>query len=1019
MNISEPFIRRPVGTTLLAAALFIVGAVAYFFLPVATLPSLDYSTISVSASRPGADPTTMAASVAAPLERKLGSMAGVTEITSQSWTGLTRIIVAFDIGRNIDAAARDVQAAINAALSDLPTDMPQRPSFRKSTDALEPVMILALTSRTLPSGAVFDAADSIIAQRIARVPGVAEARLAGSEQPAIRIQLDPSRLASMNIGVDQVANAIAAANIRGAVGAFDGADRSWSIATNDQLTTPEDFRAIVVTSSKGVVTKLGDIAVVERGVRNRLAAGWYNGRPAVLINIARQPNANVNEVVERVKALLPEALRWAPQGIDIGVLSDRTQTIRASVGEIERTLLISIGMVMLVVFVFLRRSTPMIAAGVTVPLSLIGTCACMWLAGYSIDNLSLMALTVSVGFVVDDAIVMIENIESVRVKGKSPLEAAIIGAGQIGFTVISITLSLIAVFVPLLFMDGLMGRFLREFSYTLACAILISSVISLTVTPMCCAWLPVPKVETKNRFDRLVDAVLTRILRWYERSLLPVIDHPWLTLIVIFGTIAWTAYLYGVIPKGNLPQDDNGFINGATEAAADISFAEMVRLQKEAEAIIVADPDVVGVGSSLGGGVLSSAMNQGRFTIRLKPREERSGSSKDVIARLRKDFAKLIGLQVMLTPSQDVFLHARWSASAYQFTILDDDIAELTEWAPKILARLRSLPQIVDVTSDRQQGALSANVVVDRNAASRLGVQISSIDAALNAAFGQRQDSVIYGDKNQYRVVMETAPARQRDMRDLSNMYVSSVFSGQVPLASLARFERSTVPLVVNHQGVMPAVTITFNVPPEETLQSASLAVERAFAEMNPPRGLRGELSGEAGDARRVSHSMSTLILVALLAVYIILGVLYESLLHPITIISTLPAAGLGALLSLQMFGVEFSMIAFIGILLLIGIVKKNGIMLVDFALIAERDGMSVHDAALLAAKERFRPILMTTLAALFGALPLAFASGIGTDLRRPLGITIVGGLLLSQALTLYTTPVIYLLMSKVRGSRP
>ncbi|HEY8066377.1 MAG TPA: efflux RND transporter permease subunit [Methylosinus sp.] len=1019
MNISEPFIRRPVGTTLLAMALFVVGCVAYLFLPVASLPSLDYSSISVSASRPGADPATMAASVAAPLERQLGAIAGVTEITSASWTGTSRILVQFDMSRSLDAAARDVQAAINAALTDLPSDMPQRPFLRKSTDALEPVMILALTSQTLPSGVIFDAADSIIAQRIARVPGVAEARIAGSEQPAIRIQLDPARLAVMGVGIDKVATAITTANVRTAVGSLDGDERSWTIETNDQLATPEDFRGIVVSAEKGVIVKLGDVADVDRGVRNRLAAGWYNGRPAVLINVARQPNANVNEVVEQVKALLPELERWVPAGVDIGFLSDRTQTIRASVGEIQRTLLLSVTMVMGVVFVFLRRATPMIAAGVTLPLSLIGACAAMWVAGYSIDNLSLMALTVSVGFVVDDAIVMIENIESWVARGKSRFEAALIGARQIGFTVVSISLSLIAVFVPLLFMDGLMGRFLREFSYTLASAILISTVVSLTVTPMVCAWMPSSTKRDNSRFDRIVEGALSKIVDWYARSLRPVIDHPRLTLVVIVGTIGWTAYLYQALPKGNLPQDDNGFVNGSTEAAPDVSFAEMIRLQKQAEAIISVDPDVAGVGSSVGGGALTAALNQGRFNIRLKPREERSLSSKQVIARLRKELGKVAGLQVMLTPSQDVFLHARWSASAYQFTLLDDDVAELTEWAPKVLARMRKVPQIVDVTSDRQQGGLGARVVVDRNAASRLGVPISAVDAALNGAFGQRQDSVIYGERNQYRAVLETPPTRQRDLRDLAGIYVSSASGGQVPLSAIARFERSTLPMVVNHQGALPAVTITFNLAPEETLELASHAVERAFAEMNPPSGLRGELAGEAGDARRVGRSMTILIVVALLAVYIILGVLYESLVHPVTIISTLPAAGLGALLSLQMFAIEFSMIAFIGILLLIGIVKKNGIMLVDFALIAEReDGLTPRDAALLAAKERFRPILMTTLAAMFGALPLAFAAGIGTDLRRPLGITIVGGLLLSQLLTLYTTPVIYLLMSKARMPR-
>ena len=1017
MNISEPFVRRPVGTTLLATALFVYGAVAYFFLPVATLPSLDYAAISVTAVRPGADPATMAASVAAPLERRLSAIAGVADLTSQSWIGTSRIIVQFDINRNIDSAARDVQAAINAATTDLPSDLPQPPTFRKSTDALEAVMIIALTSDTLPTSVVFDATDSVLAQRISRIPGVAEARITGSEQPAIRLQVDPSRLSAMGVGIDQVATAINTANVHGAVGALSGDQLSWSIAVNDQLSTPEDYRNIVVAQNKGAVVKLGDVAKIELGVRNRLAAGWYNGKPAVLLNITKQPTANVNEVVDRVKELLPELRRWMPKGIDVDFLSDRTQTIRASISEIERALLLSVVLVMGVVFVFLRRLTPIVAASVTVPLSLVGTCAAMWMAGYSIDNLSLMALTVSVGFVVDDAIVMIEHIESEVARGKSRFEAALDGSRQIGFTVISISLSLVAVFIPLLFMDGLMGRFLREFSNTLACSIVISTVISLTVTPMICAWLPSGVAKTPTRFDRIVDGALNQVVEWYGRSLTPVIDHPWLMLIVIVATIGTTVHLYRTIPKGSLPQDDNGFVNGSTEASGDVSFGELMRLQKIAEAIISVDPDVASVGSSIGsGGAMSYGSNQGKFNIKLKPRAERLTNSRGVIARLRKELKKVVGLKVYLTPSQDVFLHTRWSASSYQYTLTDADLDELSEWSRKLLKRLREIPQLADVTSDQQAGGLKARVVVDRDLASRTGVAMSSIDAALNSSFGQRQDAIIYGDRNQYRVVIEAPSTRQGDVNDLSSIYASSTIGGPVRLDTLAHIERTNMPLVVNHQGLLPAVTVTFNLAPGTTLEAATQLVDDAFRQMGPPAGLRGAFAGEAGDLNRVARSMSTLIIVAIAAVYIVLGILYESLSHPVTIISTLPSAGLGALLALELFEIEFTVMAFIGILLLIGIVKKNGIMLVDFALVAERvDKLGPRDSALLAAKERFRPILMTTLAALFGALPLAFSSGIGADLRRPLGIAIVGGLLFSQILTLYSTPVIYLIMSRFR----
>jgi len=1016
MNISELCIRRPVGTALLAAALFLLGAVAYFFLPVASLPAVDFPAVGVTASRPGADPETMAASVAAPLERRLSGIAGLNELTSTSSLGSTLIIAQFDIDKNLDAAGRDVQAAINASLVDLPPDLPTSPSFRKASQSTMPVLVLALTSDTLPTSAIFDATDSVIAQRISQVPGVAEARIAGAEQPAIRVQVDSARLAAMNLGVNEVAKALFAANAHSAVGALAGGAQEITLGTTDQLATPADYRNIVIASRNGAIVKLGDVATVERGVRNRMSAGWFNGRPAVLVIVTKQPSANVIETVDHIKALLPQLQEWIPSGIKISVLADRTQTIRASIHDIQFTLAISVALVMMVVFVFLRRATPVIAAGITVPLSLVGTCAAMWLAGYSIDNLSLMALTISVGFVVDDAIVMIENIEANRERGMSRMAAAIEGSKQIGFTVISISLSLIAVFIPLLFMEGVMGKLLREFSVTLTFAILISTVVSLTVTPMVCAWLPAPKEKEKNRLDHMIEGGLDRVVTFYARTLRPVVDHPWITLAVILATVLGTVQLYRTIPKGTLPQDDIGLINGTTEAAPDVSFEEMKRLQRLVNEALLADPDVANVGSFIGAGNLTSSGNQGRVFVALKPSGVRTASSKEVIDRLRKSFAKIPGVSVFMQPSQDLRSGGRVSKSQYQFTLSDASLEELEEWRGKFVERLKTLPQIVDVTSDKEQGGLRAQVIIDRNAASRMNVPIAAINAALNSAFGQRQDTIIYTQRNQYRVIFETPPSRQRDIRDLAGLYVTSSNGLQVPLTALARIERSSMPLVVNHQGVLPAVTISYNIAPGATLDAATVAIENAVSELNPPSSLHAGFAGDAADFRKVAKGMAALILAALLAVYIILGILYESLVHPITIISTLPSAGLGALVSLELFGVEFTVIAFIGILLLIGIVKKNGIMLVDFALHAERErGMSIHDAALEAAKDRFRPIIMTTFAAMFGALPLAFASGIGAELRRPLGITIIGGLLLSQALTLYTTPVIYLLMSKLR----
>ncbi|MGA8172485.1 MAG: efflux RND transporter permease subunit [Methylocystis sp.] len=1020
MSISAPFIARPVGTTLLSLALFLIGAVAYVFLPVASLPAVDFPIIGISASRPGADPETMAASVAAPLERRLAGISSLNELTSISSLGVTQIVAQFDLDRNVDAAARDVQAAINAAQTDLPTDLSAQPTFRKANSSGAPVLVLALTSDTMQTSAIFDATDTVIAQRIAQVSGVGNVLVAGATQPAVRIQVDPARLAAMGLGIDTVASAVINANVQSPTGALNGEGRGVTIATDDQLNTPDDYRGIVVASKNGAVVRLADVASVERGVLNRLSAGWYNGKPAVILVIFKSPGSNVIETVDAIKALLPKLQEWVPKGIDIAVLSDRTQTIRSSISDIQRTMFISVCLVMAVVFVFLRRLSPVVAAGITVPLSLVGSCAAMWAAGFSIDNLSLMALTISVGFVVDDAIVMIENVEAHVERGMGRMEATLLGAKQISFTVVSISLSLIAVFIPLLFMPGIIGRLVREFAYTLTFSIVISMIISLTVTPMLCAWLPTRKHTVANAFDRFFENGLAKVVAFYGRSLRSVVDHPWVSLLVILATLVMTVGLYTTIPKGNLPQDDIGLLNGTTEASADVSFAEMERLQKRAMEVLANDPDVANVGSFIGSNNQAYASNQGRLYVALKPSEERRSSSFQVMDRLRPEFAKIAGLGVFLVPSQDLRTGGRQSKAQYQFTVSDSDPNELEEWFPKILDRLKQLPELTDVSTDSEQGGLKANVVIDRNAASRMGVQIATLDNVLNSSFGQRQDSIIYTQRNNYRVVIEVPRSRQRDIKDLSGIYVSSANGRQVPLTALARIERGNMPLVVNHQGVVPAVTITFNIATGTALEQGTAAIDQAISGMIPPRGLRTAFAGDAADFRKIAGNMGFLILAALVAVYIILGILYESYIHPVTIISTLPSAGLGALLALELFHVEFTVIAFIGILLLIGIVKKNGIMLVDFALHAQRErGLSVHDAAIEAAKERFRPILMTTLAAMFGALPLAFATGVGAEMRRPLGITIVGGLLLSQVLTLYTTPVIYLLMSKLQRKKP
>ena len=1017
MNFSAPFIRRPIGTTLMAIGLFLVGVVAYFFLPVASLPTVEFPTINITASLPGADPNIMAATVAAPLERRVGEISGVTELTSVTSLGQSRITVQFDLSRSIEGAARDVQAALNAALSDLPTDMPQLPTFRKANPSAAPILILALTSKTMQPSAIYDAADSIIAQRLSQVDGVADVTVAGSEQPAIRVRVDPARLSAMGLAMEDVRTAIANSNAAGPLGTFDGDKRGTTIGINDQLRDATEYDPLVVKTVNGTVIRLSDIASIRPSVRNTLAAGWYNRDPSVLLIITKQNSANVIDTVDRIYALLPELRQWVPAGLDISVLTDRTQTIRASVHDMQLTLAATIGLVMLVVFLFLRRIAPTAAAGITVPLALSGTCAAMWMAGFSIDNLSLMALAVSVGFVVDDAIVMIENAFRYLERGASPLRATLQGAKQIGFTVVSISVSLIAAFIPLLFMGGIVGRLFREFSVTLAFAIAISTVVSLSVTPMICAYfVRQPPSRDATWLDRRVEGLLSRLIRFYDRTLTFALGHRALMLIVFAATIALTIGLYIKVPKGYFPQDDTGLIFGGTEASTDISFEAMKQLQQKAMEVVLADPAVAGLGSSVGANPFNASVNRGRLYISLKPLNERGNlTTLQVIGRMRNKLNQIPGIRVFMFPAQDLRAGGRQSDSQYQFTLWSAYIDELQKWVPRVIDRVKELPGLVDVTSDREQGGLQANVSIDRAAASRFGVRVQDIDNALNNAFSQRQISTIYAPRNQYRVVLEVDNAYRRDPTDLSRVYVAGNNDTQVPLSAVTMVDRGIAPLVVNHQGQFPSVTITYNLAPNTAIEDATSAIEQAVAEMHIPDTIHADFAGDIQAYKQAVGAQPLLLLAALIAVYIVLGVLYESLAHPLTIISTLPSAGLGALLALQISGTELSVIAFIGIILLIGIVKKNGIMMVDFALDGERRlGLSpqraIHDACL----ERFRPILMTTLSAMLGALPLVIAIGPGSELRRPLGITIIGGLLVSQVLTLYTTPVIYLLLDRL-----
>ncbi len=1012
-SISEPFIRRPVGTTLLSIGLFLVGVVAYEFLPVASVPNVDFPSIRVNASRPGADPSVMAATVAAPLERRLGEIAGINQITSTSSLGSTNIQLQFAIGRDIDRAARDVQATINASLADLPSDLPALPRFRKVNSAAAPVFVLALTSKTISTSALYDVADTVLAQRISQVDGVGKVIVSGADQPAVRIALNPVALSNAGIATDDVRTAIINANPLGPVGIFDGGRQSETIAINRQMRTAAEFREVLIKSANGNFVRLADVAEIEDSVRNVRSIAWFNKQPAVIIQITKQGDANVIETVDRVRALIPELRRWIPAGVEVSTLVDRTGTIRASVLDMQLTLLATVFLVMAVVFFFLRRATPTIAAGVSVPLALAGTCAGMWLAGFSIDNLSLMALAISVGFVVDDAIVMIENMYRNLEHGMAPLAAALDGARQIGFTVLSISLSLVAAFTPLIFMDGIVGRLLREFSLTLTFAIVVSTIVSLTTTPMICAhYIKTVTSDSATLFDRVIEGSLTRVVAFYTRTLRSVLAFPLLTMIVFFATIALTVTLYIKTPKGYFPVDDSGFVIGSTRASPDISFQAMLELQQRMADIVMADPAVAGIGSILGG-----TTNRGQMFISLKPPEERGGiSTQLVIDRLRRSLYPVAGIRLFMFAAQDVRAGGRQSDSDYQYTLSSPDLELLVKWAPIIAKRMETVEGITDISADRDPGGLQLTLSIDRRMASTLGVRVQDIDNALNNAFSQRQISIIYTQRNQYMTVLETDPKFQTDPSNLEHIYVAGAGGTQVPLSAVVHTKRELSPLAVFHSQSFPSTTVSFNLLPDVPLEVATSNIQRAVDELHMPENIRGSFDGNAGDFNKTSGRQPLLILGALVAMYIVLGVLYESLAHPLTIISTLPSAGLGALLALQITNTPLTIIAFVGIILLIGIVKKNGIMMVDFALEAERHrGLSSAEAIFEACSARFRPILMTTLAAQFAGIPLIIATGPGTELRRPLGITIVGGLLVSQILTLYTTPVIYLLIDRLR----
>jgi multidrug efflux pump len=1027
MSISTPFIRRPIGTSLLAAALLLSGILAFSFLPVASLPRVDFPVISVGAQLPGADPQTMASAVATPLERQFGRIAAVNQMTSSSQLGSTAITMQFDLDRNIDAAARDVQAAINAARGQLPANLPSNPSYRKANPADAPIFLIALTSDTMTVPQLYDAADSVLAQKVAQVQGVGQVFVWGSSQPAVRAEVNPTLLNKLGVGLDTVRNALNAANANRPKGQVSDATRTYTLDDNDQLFTAEEYRPLIVSYNNGAAVRLQDVADVEDSVADARNVGLANGKTCVLVVLFRQPGANIIETVDRVRALMPYLRSSVSPAIKLTVVMDRTTTVRASVKDIELTLLVSVFLVIMVVFVFLRTVRATIIPSIAVPLSLVGTCGGMYLLGYSLDNLSLMALAISTGFVVDDAIVVLENITRYIERGMGAVQAAFKGAAEIGFTVLSMSVSLVAVFIPLLMMGGIVGRLFREFAVTLSMAIGISLIVSLTTTPtMCAKFLRPAKEEKHNVFYRASEWLFDRMLTTYSHALKWVLAYQPVTLTVTILVACLSVFLYIKVPKGFFPQQDTGRLQGAVMASQDISFQSMRNKMQRYVAIIMKDPAVDTVVAFAGGG---SPLNQGRFFMMLKPLEQRGPCQKqhfwepchyvtadDVINRLRGKLAVVPGATLIMQSSQDLTIGGRWGNAQYQYTLQSANLDDLNNWAPRLLQKMKGLPELTDTNSDQQDRGLQAKLVIDRDTASRLGITAQTLDNALYDAFGQRQVSTMYRPLNQYHVVMEVAPQFQQTPEALENIYLRSTAGTPVPLAAFTHYEPSNTPLAVSHQGQVPSVTISFNLAPGVSLGQATDAIENAERSIGFPPSVTASFQGTAAAFQDAKSNMLILIITALAAVYIVLGMLYESYMHPITILSTIPSAGVGALLALLLTHNELNVIGMIGIILLIGLVKKNAIMMIDVALDVERTQgkkpvEAIYDACIL----RFRPITMTTMAALLGGLPLAVGTGTGSELHRPLGITIVGGLIVSQMLTLFTTPVVYVYLDRLR----